>query len=249
VPWQEDTTGGYRLDKNGGPEVKIPPPPTSDTIISRKASLQLTEDGGLSGEFEVSFTGQEALARRLDNRERDDTGRRKVLEDELKGWFAPGATIKLGDVSGWNHGNEPLRVQFTVEVEGSQRLGLSRLLIPAMPVPEEAKYSLQSAQRALPVYITYPYEQVDEITVKLPKSMRAESLPPARDTKNVFGSYELSLQDQGGALQVRRHFILQQGMIPAQYYPSLRDFLTTVRQGDETQMVLQSTSLQAGDSH
>lgn len=240
VPWTENSTQGYQLDKDGATSIKVPPSPSSDTIISRKATLAISDDGGVTGQFEVSFTGQDALQRRLDNRERDDAGRRKALEEELKGWFPTGATITLNSVSGWDSGNEPLKVQFTVAVEGSRRLGLNRLLYPAMPFPDEAKYSLQSAQRTLPLYITYPYEQVDEFTMQLPKSMRVESLPAPRNIKNVFGDYELTLEDHAGAVMIRRHFMLQQGMIPAEYYAPLRDFLTTVRQGDETQMVVQT---------
>lgn len=250
VPWQENTTAGFRLDKDGATSIKVPPSPSTDTIISRKATLQIGDDWGLTGQFEVSFTGQDALQRRLDNRERDDTGRRKALEDELKGWFPSGATVTLDSLTGWDNGNEPLKIAFTVEWAGPRRIGLSRLLYPAMPFPGEVKYFFSSAQRTLPVYITYPYEQTDEFTMQLPKSMRVESLPAPRNNKNVFGDYELTLEDHGGAVLIRRHFMLQQGLIPAQYYSSLRNFLTSVRQGDETQMVLQSTALsQAGSGH
>ncbi len=247
VPWSEDTTAGFRLDKDGATSIKIPPSPSSDTVISRKATLQLGDDAGVTGQFEVSFTGQDALQRRFENRERDDTGRRKALEDELKGWFPSGAAITLNSVTGWDNSYEPLKIDFTVTVEGSARIGLSRLLYPAMPFPGEVKYSFQSAQRNLPVYITYPYEQSDEFTLQLPKSMRVENLPAPRNVKNVFGEYELTLEDHGGSVLIRRHFMLQQGLIPPQYYSELRAFLTSVRQGDENQFVLQSTSLgQAG---
>lgn len=242
VPWAEDTTGGFRLDKDGATKVQVPGGPSSDTIISRKATLQVNDDGGVTGQFDVSFTGQDALERRLDNRDRDETGRRKELADELKGWFPSGATITINGMSGWDDGNVPLKVNFTVSVEGGRRLGVNRLLYPAMPFPGEAKYAFPSAQRALPVYIRYSYQQVDEFTLRLPPSLRVESLPAPRMISNAFGGYELTLEDHGGAIAIRRHFTLQEGVIQPAYYPDLRGFLTSVRQGDEAQLVLQSTA-------
>ena len=249
VPWQEDNTSGYRLDKEGATSIQVPSGSGSDTIISRKATLQVGNDGGVTGQFEVSFTGQDALERRLDNRDRDATGRRKALEDELKSWFPAGATVTLDSVTGWDDGNVPLKINFTVTVESGRRAGANRLLYPAMPFPGEAKYTFSNAQRTLPVYITYSYQQEDDFTLRLPPSLRVESLPAPRKISNPFGEYELTLEDHGGAIAIRRHFMLYGGVIRAAYYPDLRGFLTSVRQDDETQFVLQSAPSQAASGH
>ncbi|HEV2493216.1 MAG TPA: DUF3857 domain-containing protein [Terriglobia bacterium] len=242
VPWQEATTQGYRLDKDGASEIKVPPSPSSDTIISRKADLTITDDGGAKGKFELSFTGQDALERRLASREKDNTGRRKDWEDEVKRWFPSGATVMLGETSGWSNGDQPLKAEFSVETEGSMPVGVNRLLYPAIPFPGEVKYLLQSARRTLPVYITYPYEEVDDFTLHLPKTMRVESVPGEKSQVTQFGRYLLTVENQGAAVHIQRHFMLQQGLIPPQYYGELRGFLSAVRQADATQMVFQSVS-------
>lgn len=244
VPWAEDTTIGFRLEEEAT-RIKVPAGSASDTIISRNAVLQVNDDGGMTGDFEVSFTGQDALERRLENRDRDDTGRRKALEDELKGWFPSGATVTLSSVTGWDDGNVPLKVNFAVTVEGTRRVGVSHVLYPAMPFPGEAKYAFSSAQRALPVYITYSYQQVDEFTLRLPPSLRVESLPAPRKISNALGEYELTLEDRGGTIVIRRHFTLKEGLIQPAVYSDLRGFLTSVRQDDDTQLVLQSAASQA----
>ena len=110
VPWQENTTQGFRLDKDGSSEIKIPPSPSSETVISRKADLEIGDDGGVKGKFELSFTGQDALERRIDNREKDEAGRRKVLEHEVKQWFPSGTTLTMGEVTGWDKPDLPLKI-------------------------------------------------------------------------------------------------------------------------------------------
>jgi len=249
VPWYENTTMGFRVDKDGASEIKVPPSPSSDTVISRKAELEITDDGGVKGKFELSFSGQDALQRRLDNREKDDAGRRKDLEDELKAALPSGATVTLGEVTGWNNADKPLKVQFAVETEGSMQLGMNRLLFPAIPFPGEVKYLFQSARRTLPIYITYPYEEVDEFTLHLPKSMRVESVPAAKSNTTVFGNYSLTVENKGTAVHVQRHFMLQQGLIPPEYYSQLRGFLTAVRQADATQMVFQTAPPAQASGH
>ncbi|HKS97054.1 MAG TPA: DUF3857 domain-containing protein [Terriglobia bacterium] len=247
VPWQETTTQGYRLDKDGASEIRVPPSPSADTIISRKADLTIKDDGGVKGKFELSFTGQEALERRLASREKDDTGRRKDLEDEFKRSFPSGATLTLSETSGWNNGDQPLKVEFSVETEGSMHLGVNRLLYPVIPFQGEVKYLLQSARRTLPVYITYPYEEVDDFTLHLPKTMRVESVPGEKSGVTQFGRYMLTVENQGDTVHIQRHFMLQQGLVSPRDYGELRVFLNSVRQTDATQMVFQSdSSVRAG---
>ena len=126
------------------------------------------------------------------------------------------------------------------------QLGVNRMLYPAMPFPGEVKYLFQSAHRTLPVYITYPYEEVDDFTLRLPKTMRVESVPGGKSNNAAFGNYTLTVQNQGAAVHIQRHFTMQQGMIRSEYYSQLRGFLTAVRQADATQMAFQSVQSAAG---
>jgi hypothetical protein len=40
----------------------------------------------LAGKLTVTYTGLEALRRRVDQRDQDDTARKKMLEDEVREW-------------------------------------------------------------------------------------------------------------------------------------------------------------------
>ena len=240
LPWEEDNTRGFRLEKDGSKEIQVPGSTSSNTVISRKANLEVTDDGGAKGTFELSFTGQDALQRRLANRDTDDAGRRKGLEDEIKQSVPSGSTVTLNEVTGWDDGNQPLTVKFSLQTEGSMPLGVNRLLYRAFPFPGEVKYFLQSARRTQPVYIIYPFEQTDDMTLQLPKSMRVESVPAPKTTNTPFGSYTLTIENKGTSVHIQRHFTMLEGLIPPQYYSQLRGFLTAVRQADENQMVFKS---------
>jgi hypothetical protein len=119
-------------------------------------------------------------------------------------------------------------------------VGVNRLLYQAFPFPGEVKYFLQSARRTHPIYITYPFEQMDDITLQLPKSMRVESVPDPKNNTTPFGTYSLTIENNGTSVHIQRHFSMRAGLIGPQYYSLLRGFLTSVRQADDNQMVLKS---------
>ena len=116
LPWNETATGGIRVEKDSTSFVETPNPRSDDAVIERKASLQLDGEGGMQGELQVRFTGHEAMQRRLEDRERDEAGRRKALEDEVKGWLPAGSTVTLGSVSKWDDASESLDANFTLKI-------------------------------------------------------------------------------------------------------------------------------------
>ena len=66
LSWEETGVQGVLLQKSGGVLIKTPLPESANAVIERKAELQLSPDGTLKGQVHVSFTGQEALKRRLE---------------------------------------------------------------------------------------------------------------------------------------------------------------------------------------
>ena len=80
LPWYETQASGVRVNKNGVEFVTTPLPPSSDAILARSASLEIDEEGTVSGTVQVEFKGQRAALWREDERNEDEAGRRKKLE-------------------------------------------------------------------------------------------------------------------------------------------------------------------------
>lgn len=240
LPWAETGTKGIRLEMNSGYFVTTPSPKSSDAVIERKATLRLDDAGSLQGRLQVSYTGHPALRRRLDALEMDDAGRRKGLEEEVKGWLPGDATVKLESVSGWEGSEDPLRAEFTVQVPS---LGVStgrRLLLPLGVFRTNRKYPLQNAKRTHPVYFSYPFQEIDDVTLTLPEGRQVASLPAPQKTTPDFGQYETSCAGQGRTLRLQRRLVLEGFYFSLNHYASLRAFFERVRAGDEQQIVLQT---------
>jgi hypothetical protein len=242
LPWFETNTLGIRVSKVGGGLVTIPPGKSADAVIERKATLELDADGNLQGKLSVNFVGQEALERRSEARETDEAGRRKELEDEVKGWLPPGTTVELKSASNWEQSGDALYAEFTLKVPNYASSTGRRLLARSGIFQANTKRFFQNARRVHPVYFPYPYQEVDDITLQLGSSGKVESLPAPRSQTVSFGSYEASCASQGGTVQLKRKMTMDGIYFTVDYYAALKAFYNTVRAGDEQQIVLQNVS-------
>ena len=76
--------------------------------------------------------------------------------------------------------------------------------------------------------------------MQLPEGYKVESLPKKRTSMPKFGGYEISHENQGRTLRLKRRFVMQGTLFPVKYYAHLRVFFNAVRKGDEQQVVLQA---------
>jgi len=241
LPWNETAAGGIRVEKDSTSFVETPNPRSEDAIIERKASLQLDGEGGLQGKVHVRFTGHEALARRLENRELDEAGRRKAFEDEVKGWLPSGSTVTLDSVCKWDDAAEPLDADFTLRIANYGAATHRRLLLPLAVFESASLHTFQNSRRVHPVYFPYPYEELDEVTLLFPADREVEALPAPRSETTLFGSYKASYENPVGSVKFQRQMVMNGMFFEVEDYPKLRVFLDNVRAGDEEPVVLQKS--------
>jgi hypothetical protein len=240
LPWNETAVQGLKLDKDGGSWVRTPLPDSSQSHVERKAVLKLTDDGNLEGKVTVTFTGLEALWRRLDESEEDNTARKKFLEDEVQECIPASADVKLTNQPEWSSSAPTLVAEYDVKVPGWASAAGRRQLLPVGLFSESEKHMFEHADRTFPIYFYFPYLIQDDVTVQLPQGLQVSSLPPPQDIPGEVVSYGLVADGKGGTLHWNRHLSLDILMMETKYYPALRNFFQTVRAGDEQQVVLSS---------
>jgi len=238
LAWQKTEVPGFKPDKDGGTWITTPAPASKDAMTERKATLKLTEDGTLQGKVEFIFTGLQAIRQRRDAMEKDEAQRRKDMEDELKNRLPSNATVKLENVVGLEGSDVALKVEYSVEIPGYAAATGRRLLLPTSVFHLSKVHPFLHAKRKYPIYFSYPFQDVDDITIELPANYRVENLPPGRRAGSNVMKFEVVRESQGSKLRVRRNLALDAYYFPTDYYPSLRQFYDAVRAGDEEQAVL-----------
>lgn len=239
LPWEETDTQGVRIDRVSL-DISVPRPRSEDAIIERTASFHLDKDGNLEGKLEISFLGQEALVRRIDENNKDDAARKKDLEDEARTWLPKDAIVKLISSTGWAASDGPLRASFAVQSPGFAVPAGHRLLVPVVVLWQRSGNMFLTSNRENPVYLKYGHQENDEMAIDIPQSYTLESLPLPKSMKTSFASYSRSAEQSGSQLKLKRSFVMETYSFTREQYPALHQFYSFAKTNDEEHAVLQS---------
>ncbi len=239
LPWSETGTLGLKLDKDGGTWVTTSTPESDASQIDRKAELKLTQEGSLEGKLTVTYTGLEALYRRLDERNEDDAARKKLLEDDVRSMIPVGIEVDLTNKPDWSSSDPKLVAEFNLKVPGWVS-GAGRHAIMAVGLFDAAeKHMCEHASRVHPLYFHYRLEKVDDVTIDLPLGWQVSSVPKPDNEDVKVLLYTMKAQDDKGTLHIARVMRSDLITLDQKFYPALRRFYETVRTADDQQIVLQ----------
>lgn len=237
LPWKRTSTQALRFSKKAGSDFTTTPPPDVSPM-HRSARVDLSADGTIKGEVSVELRGQEALEHRLEALDTDEAGRRKSLEDEVRAWLPKGSVVKVVDSSGWATEETPLIAHFDIEVPEYASVAGKRLVAPAFLFSTLQKNMFTHDDRRYPIAFPYPFEESDEITMKLPSGYWLEQPPYRRKGGLPFAAYEVSSVLDGNDLTTKRSLRFDGMTFPPENYSELKNFFSIVLAGDGEQAVL-----------
>jgi hypothetical protein len=236
--WDETGVPGLRLDKDGGSWVQTSLPESSASQIQRKAALKLSPTGDLEGSLVVTFTGLEGLRWRVDERNEDDTARKRVLEEEVQGYIPVGSTVELTKPPDWNSSETPFVAEFRVKVPGWAALSGRRALFPVGIFSGTEKHVFEYSQRVHPIYFEFLSQKVDDVDIELPPGWQVTSVPQPQDQNLRVVEYAVSADNPKGSLHLSRKLDINILTLDTKYYGPLRSFFQMVKAGDEQLVVL-----------
>lgn len=247
LPWAETAAAGLRLDKEGGTWIKTPLPESTESQVQHTAKLKLSETGDLEGKLTVTYTGLEAMYRRLEERNEDDVARKNFLEDGSKKQVPGVAELELTNKPDWASTDTPLVAELNIKIPGWASSAGKRTLLPVGFFSADEKHIFEHADRIHPIYFEYPYQKVDDVTVELPAGWQVSSVPPPQTKDGHVITYSLNVENGNGSTHVVRKLNVDFLMLDQKYYTALRNFFQVVRSGDEQQIVLQPGTASASN--
>ena len=247
LPWSETGTPGLKLDKDGGTWVTTPNPESSASQIIRKADLALTSEGSLEGKLKVTFTGLEAMWRRVEERNEDEANRKKLLEDYVKEIIPVGIEVELTNKPDWSSSSPTLEAEYSVKVPGWVSGAGKRALMPVGLFSGPEKHMYEHAIRVHPLYFHYMFEKVDDIRIELPLGWQVGTLPQPVTNDAKLLVYTMKAENDKGNLHLERRLKCDLTILEQKYYNALRNFYQSVRSADEQQIVLQPAGVSAGN--
>jgi hypothetical protein len=245
LPWHETGVQGLRLDKDGGSWLTTVLPQAEESRIERKADLKLTDDGDVEGKLKVTYTGLEALKRRVEERHADEAERKTFLEDTIKEDVPAAAEVELTSKPDWDSSDRTLTADFHVRIPGWVSSAGRRGLVPVGMFSAPERHIFDHANRVHPIYIEFPFERLDDVKIELPQGWQVSTVPKEqKEGGNVVG-YTLKVDGDKQTLHMQRTLRVNLLLMDQKYYASLRSFFQVVRTGDEQQVVLQPDTASA----
>ncbi|HKR62476.1 MAG TPA: DUF3857 and transglutaminase domain-containing protein [Thermoanaerobaculia bacterium] len=238
LPWARSAAQAMRLKtKKEWEWLQTPDQPVSMAVTSRSADLSLV-DGVIKGTATLSYSGQEAQARRLDAKNEDDAAHRKAFEDEMKSLLPEGSIVKMTKLDAIEGVDEPVTVSFDVELPNLGTLTGSRALVPMSVFGAAAKNPFAAETRAFPIYFRYQHEVNDSITLHMPAGYAVESLPKTAKADLGALAYIVQHAQNGDALTMQRKLTFRTTVIGSEHYKTLRKFFGDLITADHDAVVL-----------
>ncbi len=247
LPWPETSVAGLRMDKDGGTWVQTPLPAAGDSKIQRTAKLKLSDEGDLEGKLTVTYSGLEALNRRVEERNQDTTERKKYLEDEVKEWVPAASEVELTTQPEWKSSSPSMVAEFSFKVPGWGTGAGKRMLLPVGLFTNGEKRVFDHAERLHPIYFEFPASRVDDVTIDLPAGWQVNSTAKDVDNDQHVASYKLTSSKGASSVHIQRSLVVDILLLDAKYYGALRNFFASVRSGDEGQAVLTPGEVKASN--
>jgi hypothetical protein len=242
LSWEDTGVTGLLLDNNKAVWGDTPQPLPQESVERRVADMTLDRDGNLSGEITVIYEGREALWRRLASREDDDAERKKDLEKMFKNLMPTGATVELGKIDDWNAATDRFTVTAKVTLPSFAASTAKRMMVPISVFSGADSHPFTHARRVNPVYFHNPYEEIDQIKIKLPEGMQPESIPQPRTLPTQFAEMKMTTEKDNQSIKIERDVIMNGYFFRPEFYPSLREFLDKVKAVGDEQAVLRAAA-------
>jgi hypothetical protein len=251
LSWQKTSTTGLLVARKQDKAVWVDTPwlHNDAATMKRVANLRL-EDGVVRGDVLITYTGQEALRRRIDLRNDDDAAAKKSIEKMVKGWFADGATINLVEVKDLRAAESPLVISATVELPSAASLVGSRAMVPLAIFAATHKNPFTAEQRKNPIYFHYAYRVDDEVTLKVPSGYAVESLPATADVNMGALHYTATVGRTDDAIRLVRNMTIDVELVGRDKYSVVREFFSKAAAADQEQLILRkAATAPAGSTH
>ncbi|MGH9686021.1 MAG: DUF3857 domain-containing protein [Candidatus Acidiferrales bacterium] len=241
LPWFESEAGGIRVDGHTATVVATPAPVSSQATIVRTAHINVTPDGSISGTVQIDFTGLEGAIEREADRKEDQTGRTKDLDGKIKGWLPVGSDFEITKIANWDDIEQPLHVEGTLKLPSYGSMASRDMLLPLdlFQATQGGDFAEQTRHNA--VYFSYPYEEIDDVTIQAPAGFKIDALPKQKKIDLGAAFYEIVPTEDGNAVEVKRHLSIKGILFAKDAYPTFRAFFGAVRTNDNAQMVLENT--------
>lgn len=228
LAWFEENTSVFLLAYKDYITTETPMSGHDESREIRKATLELTEDGTLSGTVTIEYTGHLSFRQKLKNYDVSEARREEFLKEEIKERMSS-ADVSNVVIENVTDPEKPFRYRFKISVPNyAQKTGKRIFFQPGFfEFGTEPRFV--SASRKYDIYFHFPWSESDEVIVKLPEGYsldNADAPAPLADNSRI-SSLEVTMGHDAkkNLLVYKRNFYFGGGgniFFPANTYQPIK---------------------------
>jgi hypothetical protein len=222
------------ITDNGGVLVPTPSSNPKANVQSAVTTIWLKEDG--SGKTQTIFRSKGEYREMM-----DEILKSKI--DEQKEAVVFGLSFKQPDNFEFIKKEEPgvFSTELKMEIEKvPDFIAGSKIFLPPRIYKIWSRKLPKSENRKLDFYFRYPFEETDTTIYVLPTGYKVDVLPPAKELKNEYASYQSKswYDETQKAICTSVQINLKQHVIPAAKYADMKKFFDDVLINDGQKVVV-----------
>jgi hypothetical protein len=250
LPWQQEGQSALICDSKEPVFVNTPLSPYQKSARRGTALLRLSEDGTLTGQVRVEYSGHLAAERKEYDDDDSPQQREQTLLDSVKERMSSAevSNIRIENVT---DPARPFVYSFDIKVPGyAQRTGKRLFLQPGF-FQKGIRPLFRTSDRKHAIYFHYPWLEEDRVEIELPAGYTLDSAdaPTPVNIANV-GKYEVSvLVKAGRTLDYRRSFYFGANgniLFPSPGYPVLKQVFDMIHDRDDHTITLKQAPAPQG---
>ena len=243
--WMHTQVMGIRATDKGTEASLTPGSDYKESVVDRKATLQLAADGQLTGTIQYSMTGVEALRWRQLALRSDAAELTRRFDDDLQQRVPPGVRVKTDHFDGLTDVTQPLVA--VVNVSGSMGTATGkRVFLPGSFFEASVKPPFGEEKRQNPIDLHFPYAVRDQVKITLAPGLTVASVPTdAQIPLPQSATYVAKYSGSGSTYQQGRLVAVGKTVYSKDQYPQLRDFFQKTGAQDQQQVILDRTAVAA----
>jgi hypothetical protein len=192
------------------------------------------------------FKGVPAMLLRQAGEKADAARRKELLEGQLKALSHAKSDMELTNSPDGDGAESPLIAQFRVKVSLPAAADGKQLLLAdhLFQAGEDARFS--AADRSNAVDFHFPWQEADEVHIKIPAGVDAASLPPDDTAAVEYARYRAQRKREApDAVYSRRDFIMGTGLALPDKYKEMKQFFDKVKADDDQTLILKPSATTA----
>jgi hypothetical protein len=227
------------VGQDGGELVQLPQIPAELSGVTRTATMELDDQGTLSGKVnEVHRGGRAALQRAQLRAASIETDRIKPIE-RLAGASLSNFQVLSASISNLHAEDRPFEWHYTLEVANySKTAGDLLLLRPRLLGNDAAGFLENPGVRVQPIEFDEPERDIDIVEINLPAGYDVDELPPATNIDDGFASYHSKTEFSGRTLKYTRTLEIKELSVPSSKADQLRQFYRKITEDERNSAIL-----------